>query len=129
MLNVAKKWNQQISVFECLYYYDLDESCWFKLDKKTKRQTAINRAINKHVVHPFCLDDLKIRPKILRHGPYIFKDEDKSKTHPYISTMEKLMQLQQGLNVEDFDLKSIKNESQQSKLIKNVLKSKKEPNT
>ena len=128
MLNVAKKWNQRISVFECLYCYDLDESRWFKFDEKTKRQTAINRAINKHVVHPFCLDDLKIRSKILGCGPYSIKDEDKSKNDSYISTMEKILQLQ-GLNVEDFDLKSIKNESQHSKLIKNVLKSEKKTNT
>jgi hypothetical protein len=128
MLNVAKKWNHRISVFECLYCYDLDESRWFKFDEKTKRQTAINRAINKHVVHPFCLDDLKIRSKILGCGPYSIKDEDKSKNDSYISTIEKILQLQ-GLNVEDFDLKSIKNESQHSKLIKNVLKSEKKTNT
>lgn len=128
MLKIAKKWNQRISVFECLYCYDLDESRWFKFDEKTKRQTAINRAINKHVVHPFCLDDLKIRSKILGCGPYIIKDEDTSKNNSYISIMEKLLQIQ-GLNETVFDLKSIKNESQHSKLIKNVLKSEKKPNT
>ena len=128
MLNTAKKWNQRISVFECLYCYDLDDPRWFKFDDKTKRQTVINRAVDKHVVHPFCLDDLKIRSKILGCGPYIIKDEDKSTNDPYISMMEKLLQLQ-GLDVKKFDLKSINNESQHSKLIKNVLKSEKKTNT
>lgn len=123
MKNTAEIWRQRIHVFEHLYCYDLYESLWIKMNASLKFETAKRKAIEKQVVHPFCLDDLRIKPRLLGCGPY--GSEDDGKNDLYGNIMNQLIRIQRISTSHDFSL--IKNESEHSKFIQNTLKSEKNP--